>query len=81
MYEELGNTLQAGEEKKMEERIANQQNKYKELKVAVDKIIKTFDKDTDVSIHISIRMFTYVRTYSYDIYVITCAMCFSYVAS
>ena len=67
MYEELGNTLQAGEEKKMEERIANQQNKYKELKVAVDKIIKTFDKDTDVSIHISIRMFTYVRTYSYDI--------------
>ena len=67
MYEELGNTLQAGEEKKMEERIANQQNKYKELKVAVDKIIKTFDKDTDVSIHISIRMFTYISTYSYNI--------------
>ena len=37
-------------EEKTKERIASQQSKCRELKVTLDKVIKTLNKDTDVSV-------------------------------
>jgi len=43
--------MQEDSEGKTKERIANQQSKYKELKMVLDKVIKTLNIDSDVSMH------------------------------
>ena len=48
--EEKCNKMQGGAESKTKERIAGQQSRFRELKVALDKVIKTLNKDAEVII-------------------------------
>ena len=48
--EEKCNKIQEDAESKTKERIVGQQSRFRELKVALDKVIKTLNKDAEVII-------------------------------
>ena len=56
--EEANNKLQEAAEEKIKERIANLHSKNRELRAALDKAIKTINKDAEVSMCVCI-LFSY----------------------
>ena len=48
--EEICNKMQEDAEGKIKERMGSQQSEFREIKVALDKVVKTFDIDAGVSI-------------------------------
>ena len=58
--EEKSNKMQEDAERKTKERIAGQQGKFRELKEALDKVIKTLNKDAEVIIVLYKHMHIYL---------------------
>ena len=59
--EERSNKIQEDVEEKIKQRIANQHSKNKNLKAALGKVIKTIDKDAEVStVHLRMYYFPFL---------------------
>lgn len=57
--EERCNKMQEDVEGKTKQRIASQQSKFREIKVALDEVITTFNKDAEVTIVQHIATYPY----------------------